>query len=69
MYSNSGLADCESEHYLVVAKFREKLAASKELARKIVGKKFNFNQLFKLEGSGTVSVFDFKQVCRFGELT
>jgi hypothetical protein len=31
-------ADCDTDHYLVVSKFREKLALSKEAAQKFEGK-------------------------------
>jgi hypothetical protein len=38
-------ADCESDHYLVVAKVRERLAVSKRAAHKIDMEKFNIKKL------------------------
>jgi hypothetical protein len=35
------VADCDTDHYLVVAKFRGKLAASKQAAQKFDGERFN----------------------------
>jgi hypothetical protein len=38
-------ADCDSDHYLVVAKLRESLAVSKQAAQKFDGKKFYLRKL------------------------
>jgi endonuclease/exonuclease/phosphatase family metal-dependent hydrolase len=38
-------ADCDTDHYLVVAKFRERLAVSKQAAQKFDGERFNFRNL------------------------
>jgi hypothetical protein len=38
-------ADCDSDHYLVVAKVRERLAVSKRMVKKIGVERFNLNQL------------------------
>jgi hypothetical protein len=38
-------ADCDTDHYLVVAKVRERLAVSKRAARKINKERFNFRNL------------------------
>jgi hypothetical protein len=38
-------ADCDTDHYLVVAKLRERLALSKRAAQKIDTKRFNVRKL------------------------
>jgi hypothetical protein len=40
-------ADCDTVHYLVVAKVRERLAVSKRAAQKIDTERFNVKQLNK----------------------
>ena len=42
-------ADCDTDHYLVVAKVRERLAVSKQDAEKYDGERFNLRELNKLE--------------------
>jgi hypothetical protein len=42
-------ADCDTEHYLVVAKVRERLAVRKQAAQKFHGEKFNLRKLDDLE--------------------
>jgi len=42
-------ADCDTDHYLVVAKFGEKLAVSKQAAQKFERKRFNLRKLNELE--------------------
>ena len=42
-------ADCDTDHYLVVAKVREKLAVSKQEARKFDGERFNLRKLNELK--------------------
>ncbi len=42
-------ADCDTDHYLVVAKVRERLAVSKQLAQKLDGERFNLRKLTDLE--------------------
>jgi hypothetical protein len=42
-------ADCDTDHYLVVAKVRERLAVSKQAAQKCDGERFNMKKLNKLE--------------------
>ena len=46
--SSSG-AECETDNYLVVAKFREKLAVNKQAAQKFDMDRFNFRKLNDLE--------------------
>ena len=41
-------ADCDTDHYLVVAKVRERLVVSKQAAQKI-GERFNLRKLKDLE--------------------
>ena len=42
-------ADCDSDHYLVVAKVRERLAVRKKTAQEVVGERFNLGKLNELE--------------------
>jgi hypothetical protein len=44
-------ADCDADHYLVVAKVRERLAVNKEKTRKFEGERFNLKKLNELEVS------------------
>jgi len=41
--------DCDTEHYLVVAKVRERLAVSRHGGQKFDGERFNLKQLNELE--------------------
>jgi hypothetical protein len=38
-------ADCDTDHYLVVAKLRERLAVSKQASQKCDGERFNLGEL------------------------
>jgi len=42
-------ADCDNDHYLVVAKVRERLAESKQTALKCDGERFNLRKVNELE--------------------
>ena len=42
-----GGVDCDTDHYLVFAKFRERLAVSKQAAKKFYLKRFNLRKLSK----------------------
>jgi len=42
-------ADCETDHYLVVAKFRERLAESTQAVQSFDGERFNLRKLNELE--------------------
>jgi len=42
-------ADCDTDHYLVVAKVRERLAVRKQAAQKFDGGRFNLRKLNNLE--------------------
>jgi len=42
-------ADCDTDHYLVVAKVRERLAVSKQGGRKFDGERFKLRKLNELE--------------------
>jgi len=44
-------ADCDTDHYLVVAKVRERLAVSKQGTQKFNGERFNLRKLNELEVS------------------
>ena len=41
--------DCDTDHYLVVAKLRERLAVCKQAAQKFEGERFNLRKLKELE--------------------
>ena len=43
-----GGADCDTDHYLVVAKVRERLAVSKQEAQRFDGGRFNLRKLNEL---------------------
>jgi hypothetical protein len=43
-------ADCVTDHYLVVAKFREKLAVSEQITHRIHMKMFNLKNRNEVEG-------------------
>jgi hypothetical protein len=42
-------ADCDTDHYLVIAKVRERLAVSRQTAQKFEGEGFNLRKLNELE--------------------
>ena len=42
-------ADCDTDQYLVVVKFRERLAGSKQPTQKFNGERFNIRMLNELE--------------------
>jgi len=42
--------DCDTDHYLVVAKFRERLAVSKQAAQRFDEERFNLRKLNYLDG-------------------
>jgi hypothetical protein len=42
-------ADCDTDHYLVVAKVRESLAVSKQVAQRFDGERYNLRNLYELE--------------------
>jgi hypothetical protein len=43
-------ADCDTDHYLVVAKFKERLAVSKRSPPRVHMERFNFKKLNEVEG-------------------
>jgi len=42
-------ADCDTDHYLVVAKVRERLAVSKQATQRFDGERFNLRKLNEME--------------------
>jgi hypothetical protein len=42
-------ADCDTDHYLVVAKVRERLALIKQAAQTFAAERFNLKKLSELE--------------------
>jgi len=49
-------ADCDTDHYLVVAKVRERLAVSKKTAQKFDVERFNLRELNELEDSNQYQI-------------
>jgi hypothetical protein len=45
-----GVADCDADHYLVVAKVRERLAANKQRSHRFHTERFNLKNLNDVEG-------------------
>jgi hypothetical protein len=43
-------ADCDTDHYLVVAKIRERTAVNKQGSHKFHMERFNFKKLNEVEG-------------------
>jgi hypothetical protein len=43
-------ADCDTDHYLVVAKVRERLAVNKQRSHRFRVERFNLKKLNKVEG-------------------
>jgi hypothetical protein len=54
-------ADCGTDHYLVVAKIRERLAVSKQTAHRVYMERFNLKKLNEVEGKEQYCV------CSFGK--
>ena len=42
-------AECDTDHYMVVAKIRKRLAVSKQAAQRFGGERFNLRKLNELE--------------------
>ena len=59
-------ADCDTDHYLEVAKVRERLAVRKQATQKSDGGRFNLRKLNDLEVRKQYQI-DYKQVCSFRE--
>jgi hypothetical protein len=59
-------ADCDSDHYLVVAKVRERLAVSKQMVKKMDVERFNLKQLNEEEVKEQYQVTI--KVCSSGKL-
>jgi hypothetical protein len=43
-------ADCDTDHYLVVAKVRERLAVTKQMTHRFHMERFNLKKLNEVEG-------------------
>jgi len=61
-------ADCDTNHYLVVAKVMERLAVSKQGEEKFDVEIFNLRKLSELQVRKQYQIKISKQVCSFGEL-
>jgi hypothetical protein len=51
-----GAADCDTDHHLVVAKVRERLAVSKRTTHRVHMERFNLKKLNEVEGKEQYSV-------------
>jgi uncharacterized metal-binding protein YceD (DUF177 family) len=49
MSDHSRPADCDTDHYLVVAKIRERIAANKQASHKFQMERFNLKKLNEVE--------------------
>src|SRR5215469_10555889 len=49
-------AECDSDHYLVVAKLRERLAVRKQAAQKFDGERFNLRKLNEMEAKNKYQI-------------
>jgi hypothetical protein len=49
-------ADCDTDHYLVVAEVGERLAVSKQTAHRFHMERINLNKLHEAEGKGQYHV-------------
>jgi len=58
-------ADCDTDHYLVIAKLRERLAVRKQAAQKFDGERFN---LKKLNGLSVKGKYQIEITSRFAAL-
>jgi hypothetical protein len=61
-------ADCDTDHYLVVAKVRERLAMSKQAAQKIDTERFNLKKLNEGDVIEQYHITIRKKVCSPGKL-
>ena len=62
------VADCDTDHYLVVAKVIKRLAVSKKAAQKFGGERFNLKKLNELEVMKQYHIETPKKLCSQGEL-
>ena len=62
-------ADCDTDHYLVVAKVRERLAVSKQAVRKLHGERFNLRKLKDLEVKKQYQIGITNRFAAFGNLS
>jgi hypothetical protein len=53
---STNAADCDTDHYLVVTKIRERLAVSKQTTHKVHMERFNLKKLSEVEGKGRYCV-------------
>jgi hypothetical protein len=61
-------ANCDTDHYLVVVKARERLAVSKRAPQKIDMDRFNLKKLNEGEVKEQLSGYNHKQVCSSGNI-
>ena len=61
-------ADCDTVHYLVVEKVRERLAVNKQVTQTFHVERFNFRKLMSCRLGNIIRLEDPKQVCTLEKL-
>jgi hypothetical protein len=59
-------ADCDRDHYLLVAKVRERLAVNKQRSQRFNVERFNLKKLNEVEGKEQFRVEVSNRFCSFG---
>jgi hypothetical protein len=62
------MSDCDTYHYLVVVKVRERLAVSKQITHRVHMERFNLKKLKEVEIKEQYLVENNKEVLIFGKL-
>jgi hypothetical protein len=61
-------AECDTDHYLVVAKVRERLAVSKQKSHRFQAERFNLKKLNEVEGKKQYRFEDPNRLAALGNL-
>jgi len=61
-------AECDTDHYLVIAKVRERLAVGKQAAQSLDRHRFNLSKLNELEVRKQYQIEITSRFCSFGDL-
>jgi len=60
-------SECDTDHYLVITKFRERLAVGVQSTQWLDWHRFNLSKLNELEDRKKITGRNYKEVCSFGE--